>query len=138
MVTLASFCKRRSARGLPTIFERPMTTAWRPASGMPARSMSRITPAGVHGTTPGRPASSAPRLTSWKPSTSFCGAIASSTRAGSMCFGRGSCTRMLCTAASAFKAAIFESNTDSATSGRNSYLSECTPISAAAWVLLRT
>ena len=62
MVTVASFCKSSSASGLPTMFERPTTTAWRPASGTPACSSSRITPAGVQGTTPGRPASSAPRF----------------------------------------------------------------------------
>src|SRR5207244_1295660 len=46
MVTVASFCNRSSASGLPTMFERPMTTAWLPAIGMPPCSSRRITPAG--------------------------------------------------------------------------------------------
>src|SRR5437763_1759442 len=42
--------------------ERPITTAWQPASGTPAFERSRMTPAGVHGTSFGVPASSAPRM----------------------------------------------------------------------------
>ena len=57
---------------------------------------------------------------SWKPSTSFAGAIASRTRAASMCFGSGSCTRMPWTAGSGVQAldALFSRTAASATSCR--------------------
>src|SRR5919198_3738081 len=61
-VTVASRARSSSASGLPTIFERPMTTARAPANGTPAWSSKRMTPAGVHGSMCGTPATSAPRL----------------------------------------------------------------------------
>src|SRR5262249_18135128 len=64
MVTVASFCKSRWASGWPTMFERPTTTACRRATCTPACSMRRMQASGVPGTTPGRPAMSAPRLAS--------------------------------------------------------------------------
>ena len=93
-VTVASACISSSAIGLPTISLRPSTTARRPASSTPLRASSCITPAGVQGTKRARFCSSRPTFTGWKPSTSFSGRTASSTRCASTCAGSGSCTRM--------------------------------------------
>ena len=70
------------AIGRPTMFDRPITTASSPASS-PSRSRSSIRqPSGVQGTIARRPVASRPALATWKPSTSFSGATASSTRSG--------------------------------------------------------
>jgi len=57
---------------------------------------------------------SAPALATWKPSTSFSGAIASITLPEFMCPGKGNCTRMPCTAGSRFSALMRPSNSLSA------------------------
>jgi hypothetical protein len=48
-VTVASLLRSMAATGLPTMSDRPSTTAWRPAMGTPVASMSLMTPAGVQG-----------------------------------------------------------------------------------------
>ena len=49
IVTVAFFASSSSAAGLPTMFERPMTTAFLPAMSMPVDSIMRMQPAGVQG-----------------------------------------------------------------------------------------
>ena len=51
------------AVGFPTMLLRPTTTACLPTISTSARRSTSIMPAGVHGTSPGRPASSRPALT---------------------------------------------------------------------------
>jgi hypothetical protein len=78
-VTVQLAASRRLAIGLPTMLERPMTTALRPDRSLPrTRSISSMEPAGVQGTkaVSASPAPSLPTLTKVKPSTSFSGAMA--------------------------------------------------------------
>ena len=75
IVTVQLSASSSCAIGLPTMFERPITTASRPDRS-PSRSLSSIRqPSGVHGTKPCRPVASRPALTGWKPSTSLSGSI---------------------------------------------------------------
>jgi hypothetical protein len=62
MVTVALRWRRSSAIGLPTMLLRPMTTARAPSSATPVWSSRRMHPSGVHGTSVGAPARSAPPL----------------------------------------------------------------------------
>ena len=63
------------AIGLPTMLERPTTTASRPERS-PKRSVnSIIQPSGVHGTKPDWPTLNRPALITWNPSTSLSGLI---------------------------------------------------------------
>ena len=50
MVTVQLSRSRSCATGRPTRFERPITTAWRPASAPSVSCSSIDTPSGVHGT----------------------------------------------------------------------------------------
>ena len=59
-VTVAFFCISSSAAGLPTMFERPTTTACLPSRSTPAASIMRRQPAGVQGAKQGSPLSSRP------------------------------------------------------------------------------
>ena len=86
----------------------------------------------------GLPWASRPTFSAWKPSTSFCAEIASSTSSSSNCGGRGNCTRMPWIFGSAFSAAIFFSTFSGGVSAGNSYFSECTPTASQALILLRT
>ena len=104
MVTVACSCSSSSAAGLPTMSLRPTTTARLPATGMRYRFSSSRMPAGVHGRGPGSAATRLPTLHGWKPSTSFDGATASSTRFESTCGGSGNCTRMPSRSSRAFSA----------------------------------
>ena len=54
-VTVASAPSSSAAIGLPTMFDRPTTTAFAPASGRRASSISFITPKGVQATKRGSP-----------------------------------------------------------------------------------
>jgi hypothetical protein len=63
-------------------------------------------PTGVQGASVGKPADSRPALTGLKPSTSFAGSTAAMILCGSICAGRGSCTRMPWMLASALRRAI--------------------------------
>ncbi len=49
MVTVAPALRRSSAMGLPTMVERPTTTACLPSTGIDSCSSIFITPKGVHG-----------------------------------------------------------------------------------------
>jgi hypothetical protein len=74
-VTVA-FSERRvrsRPRGRPTVMPRPTTTTSAPAISTPWRRSSSIAPTGVHGSGPGSPRTSLPRLTGWSPSTSLSG-----------------------------------------------------------------
>ena len=94
-IVTVQFSRRRScAIGLPTMFERPTTTASSPARSRRIERMSSMQPSGVQETKPGTPVMSRPALIGWKPSTSLSGSIASITFCASICGGSGSCTRM--------------------------------------------
>ena len=73
MVTVALARTSSSATGMPTILERPSTTALTPFRSGSTASISSMQPAGVQGTNSGsRPfCASRPMLIGWKPSTSF-------------------------------------------------------------------
>ena len=47
MVTVAFFCIRRRETGMPTMLERPITTASFPSMTQPERSISSMQPCGV-------------------------------------------------------------------------------------------
>ncbi len=117
IVTVASRWSSNCAIGLPTMFERPSTTACLPASEGPITlSISSAEPMGVHGTSAlavAPPASSPTTLTGWNPSTSLAGSIAISTRSASMPCGSGNCTRMPSIPGSAFSAATRASTSTS-------------------------
>ena len=83
-----------AASGLPTRSERPTTTASAPSSATSWRRSSSITPAGVHGRSPGRPLASRPAETGVRPSTSLAGRSARSAPPPSTCGGVGSWSRM--------------------------------------------
>ena len=76
MVTVAFSASSNCATGLPTMLERPITTASSPASERCTVLASMTQPSGVQGTRPGRPVASRPALTGWKPSTSLAGSMA--------------------------------------------------------------
>mmetsp|Transcript_38289 Transcript_38289/g.120884 ORF Transcript_38289/g.120884 Transcript_38289/m.120884 type:complete len:208 (+) Transcript_38289:104-727(+) len=102
-VTVASRRCRSMAAGMPTMLERPTTTARLPEISTPERSRSSMEPLGVQGMNLGlRPRMlSSPMLKGWKPSTSLSREMAWRMRSSLMCLGRGSCTRIPCTASSA-------------------------------------
>src|SRR5690606_4112838 len=67
MVTVASASRSKRASGLPTMFERPITTAFFPRGSQPPSSRRRMMPSGVQARMPPRrPVSSLPALTRWK------------------------------------------------------------------------
>jgi hypothetical protein len=101
-VTVAFAASSSAATGLPTSFERPITTASAPRSSAPATRSSSITPAGVHGTSPSSPWNSRPALSGVSPSTSLSGSIKDVIASPSICGGTGSCSRMPLTASSSF------------------------------------
>ena len=71
IVTVAFSASSSCASGLPTMLERPITTASRPASEACTVFARMTQPSGVQGTSAGRPVASRPALTGWKPSTSL-------------------------------------------------------------------
>ncbi len=106
IVTVALACRSISAIGLPTMSLRPITTAWRPATGMSERRSISITPAGVHERSVARFWTSRPTLTGLKPSTSLSGSMVSNTvisACGPSAAGSGDCTRMPSCAGLAFR-----------------------------------
>ena len=72
-VTVALRASKSNAAGMPTIFERPMTTAFAPSILTPACSSRYIHPYGVQGTNSGsRPfCARRPIFSGENPSTSF-------------------------------------------------------------------
>mmetsp|Transcript_21074 Transcript_21074/g.59237 ORF Transcript_21074/g.59237 Transcript_21074/m.59237 type:complete len:278 (+) Transcript_21074:66-899(+) len=97
IVTVASIDCRIAATGIPTMLERPMTTALFPRISTPLRCSSSMHPAGVQGTASGGSPplrQRLPMLTAEKPSASLSTRIDFSTVCSSMCFGRGSWTKM--------------------------------------------
>eukprot|EP01139_Manchomonas_bermudensis_P024945 Amastigsp_a843951_62.p2 type:complete len:183 gc:universal Amastigsp_a843951_62:206-754(+) len=91
-VTVAFSRRRHRAAGMPTMFDRPSTTACLPSIVTPERRSSSMHPLGVHATASGfRPRiASEPMFCGWNPSTSFSREIASRTRASFMWLGSGS------------------------------------------------
>ena len=63
MVTVAFSASSSCVTGLPTMLERPITTASRPASEGCTVLASMMQPSGVHGASAGRPEASRPALT---------------------------------------------------------------------------
>mmetsp|Transcript_194 Transcript_194/g.427 ORF Transcript_194/g.427 Transcript_194/m.427 type:complete len:292 (-) Transcript_194:8-883(-) len=96
MVTVASLLFSSIATGMPTMFERPTTTARLPLMSMPHRSSKAMQPRGVQGANNGsRPfMARRPMLNGWKPSTSLLRLIAPNTVASSTWGGSGNCTKM--------------------------------------------
>ena len=80
-----------------------------PRKGTSWCSSSCITPRGVQGTRPASPRTRRPRLRAVSPSTSFSGGMRSMTGSAARPSGRGSWTRMPCTAGSAARPATTSS-----------------------------
>ena len=139
-VTVAStpFRPSISSIGTPTSRERPSTTARLPEIGISYAFSSSITPSGVHGLSPGNPAARRPRLTSVRPSTSFSGGTARSTRAASSGAGSGICTRMPCTVGSSARMPSASSSSSSAVSAGSARWRETMPASPASRTLRLT
>ena len=74
----------------------------------------------------------------WKPSTSLSAEMASSTVVSSMCGGRGSCTRMPCTAASALSPRITSNTSSALACSGNACLNDWIAQSPHALILFRT
>ena len=138
-VTVAWRRSRSRATGLPTMFERPTTTARFPARSSPASSTRARIPRGVQATMPSSsPRRSFPALTGWNPSTSLPGGIASRTSRSSRCPGRGSWTSMPSTEASAASRRIVaRTRSLVASAGRRSTV-EAMPTARADFSLFRT
>ena len=113
IVTVAFSSSSSFETGSPTMLLRPITTARLPAISTPAAFSILMMPFGVQGSVQGCFCHSAATLSGWKPSTSFDWSMAAITLLSSMCFGRGSCTRMPSTSASAFSEAISSSSSAS-------------------------
>ena len=137
-VTVACRSRSSMATGLPTMFERPTTSARAPANGVCASSRSRRIPSGVHGRRPGRPVKRAPALCGPKPSTSFCGASVSSTSSAEMCLGSGSCTSTPWTWGLTFSSRISASNSTSDVCSERMCSKPAMPVSWQAFALPRT
>mmetsp|Transcript_106347 Transcript_106347/g.343050 ORF Transcript_106347/g.343050 Transcript_106347/m.343050 type:complete len:245 (+) Transcript_106347:459-1193(+) len=103
-VTVASMDCSNAATGMPTMFERPRTTAFLPRMSTLLRWSSSMQPAGVQGMARGGSPPLRQRLPMFraaKPSASFSTLMAFRIVGSSMCSGRGSCTRMAWTRGSA-------------------------------------
>ncbi|MOA13085.1 hypothetical protein D3C78_1331170 [compost metagenome] len=137
-VTVQSAASSRAAIGLPTMLERPITTACLPDRSPRVSRSRRMQPAGVQGTSTSRPWLRPPTFSLWKPSTSLAGSMACSTAVSSMCLGSGSCTRMPCTLASPFSSATSASTSAALASAGRRYSRERMPASPARSTLLRT
>ncbi len=137
-VTVALSPRRSWAMGLPTMFERPTTTASAPErSPRWSRSISRQ-PSGVQGAMAFCPVARRPTLAMVKPSTSLAGSMASMTASARIWAGSGSWTRMPCTAGSAFSRATSASRSASGVSAGSLCSKEAMPASRVCRPLLRT
>ncbi len=137
-VTVQSACSSRAAMGLPTMFERPTTTACLPRSSPQASRSRRMQPLGVHGVSTSRPWARPPTFSLWKPSTSFSGLIAWRMRCSSIWAGNGSCTRMPLTSGARLRRPIRASSSAWLVSAGRRCSSERMPTSSARSTLLRT
>ena len=137
-VTVALAARSSAATGLPTSFERPMTTASAPCSSAPATRKSSITPAGVHGTSPSTPWNSLPALSGVRPSTSFSGSISDVIAFPSIWGGTGSWSRMPLTASSSFRDVSSSDSSSCGVDAGSSWWIEAMPTSSLALRLLRT
>ena len=66
IVTVAFCCWSNSETGLPTMFERPITTASAPARGISKRRRISMMPSGVHAVSAVWPSTSLPAFTGWR------------------------------------------------------------------------
>ena len=138
MVTVAFRASSSWAIGLPTSTERPTTTASAPDRGTSYSSSSVMTPAGVHGRSPGRPWASSPALAVVSPSTSFSAGMRAISASESRCFGVGSCSRMPETAGSAASSSMSAAAVAWSTSPGRWRCRSCMPASTQRRRLLRT
>ncbi len=120
------------------MFERPTTTASRPASEACTVLVSIMQPSGVQGTSEGMPLASFPTFSGVKPSTSLAGEIAFRMRVESICAGNGNCTRMPSILRSALSVSTNSSSSVSLVVAGSLYSNEAMPISTVARALLRT
>ena len=93
-VTVASAFVRSAAIGRPTSMLRPGNNCPVPVTGIVYSASRVMIPLGVQGANRGFPLIKRPRLVGWNPSTSFSTLTAEITLSVSICFGRGSWTRM--------------------------------------------
>mmetsp|Transcript_74166 Transcript_74166/g.191326 ORF Transcript_74166/g.191326 Transcript_74166/m.191326 type:complete len:447 (+) Transcript_74166:1105-2445(+) len=103
-VTVQSSCCSISATGVPTVLERPKTTASFPTSDTPDCNRISMIAVATDGVVSGsaRRRHSRPPFQGLKPCTSFSGMTAPKTCCSSRCTGSGSCTSTPCTAHSCF------------------------------------
>ena len=137
-VTVQLSPSRSSAIGLPTMFDRPMTTAFLPARSPSSARSNLRQPSGVQGTNPSSPVASRPALIGWKPSTSLSGSMRVMTWAASMWRGSGSWTRMPSTAGSALSRSTSASRSASLVSAASRCSKLSIPASRVALPLART
>src|SRR5690606_21697997 len=91
-----------STIGRPTWLLTPTMVALCPRTGRSVQASSVVMPGGVQGRGPNWRSARWPTFSGWKPSTSLRGSIRWIRRVASGIPGSGSCTRMPCTAGSAF------------------------------------
>ncbi len=138
MVTVQLSFSSSCAMGRPTSTERPMTTALRPErSPSVSRSIIRQ-PSGVQGMRFGRPLASRPAFSTFSPSTSLRGSMASITACSSKPLGSGICTRMPWMAGSAFRARTRAIRSSCLVSAGSRWVTECSPASRLCSPLERT
>src|SRR5262249_9809583 len=98
----------------------------------------RMPPIGVQGASAGKPAHKRPTFTGLKPSTSFPGSTAAMILCGSICDGRGSCTRMPWTLGSALRRATSAKSSASLVSFGSRWSNDRMPLRTCIFVLLAT
>ena len=140
IVTVQLSPSRSCAIGLPTMLERPTTTASCPARSPTGRAAASGSRAGCRAPAPARPIARRPALPAWKPSTSLSGADRRRARAWRRSArGSGSCTRMPWTRGSALSRSTSAEQLGLGRRRRSSRCSsECMPTSTVCLPLLRT
>mmetsp|Transcript_4243 Transcript_4243/g.15655 ORF Transcript_4243/g.15655 Transcript_4243/m.15655 type:complete len:251 (+) Transcript_4243:283-1035(+) len=131
-VTVQSFFISINAAGMPTMFDRPTTTALAPLNVTPLRSNNTTHPFGVHGMNRGSWPfmDSLPMFSGWNPSTSFSIVISAKIFSSFMCLGNGSCTKMPWHSGSALKSATTFNTSSSVDSSGISLWKETIPASS--------
>ncbi|KAH3661209.1 hypothetical protein OGAPHI_006616 [Ogataea philodendri] len=140
MVTVQLAFFSRAATGVPTMSERPITTACLPANCTPVCSNKRMHPLGVQGRNSGFPSffDSSPTLYLSNPSTSFSVATLLVILTSLMCLGSGNCTKTPLTLESSFKSRILFNRVISWVSSGNLTMLHSTPDSVDAFSFIRT
>ena len=112
-VTVAFSLSISIAIGLPTMLDRPTTTACSPCTLIFSAANIFITPNGVQEMNCGLPCANKPTFSAWKPSTSLFMEIAAKILFSLICGGSGSCTKIPWIFGSAFNSLILFNNTSS-------------------------